>query len=95
MKGSCRVSASAALHEGWSSSFLFLLRISGYKLGHRGKAILLLPVGEFLGCPENELPAGRVVAEIQPVQYPRAQDPFVDGAAGLSGVNAADDEINV
>src|SRR5208337_2242156 len=65
------------------------------QLGHRGKAILLLPVGRVLWLSENELSAGRVVAEIQPVQYPRVQDPFVDGAARLSCVNTADNEINV
>ena len=35
MKGSCRVKASAALQEGWESSFSSLLRISGYYVALR------------------------------------------------------------
>ena len=95
MKGSCRVKASAALHEGWSSSFLSRLTNFRVQLGHRGQAILLLPVCRVLRLPKNELSTGCVVAEIQPVQYPRVQYPFIDGTARFSGINAADDEINL
>jgi hypothetical protein len=75
--------------------FLVSLENLWVQLGHRGKAIFFLPVGGVLRLPENELSAGRAVAEIQPIQYPRVQDPFIDGAARLSGVNTADHDIDL
>src|SRR5271165_6341624 len=56
MKGSCRVSASAALHEGWSSSFLVLLRISGYNSATVGRRSFFFLLAEFLGCPRTNCP---------------------------------------
>ena len=49
MKGSCRVKASAALHEGWSSSFLSLWRISGYSSATVGSRSFLFLLAEFFG----------------------------------------------
>src|SRR5271165_6177178 len=56
MKGSCRVSASAALQEGWSSSFWLLLRISGYNSATVGSRSFLFLLAEFFGCPRTNCP---------------------------------------
>src|SRR5664279_6421476 len=56
MKGSCRVSASDALHEGWSSSFLSLLRISGYNSATVGRRYFFFLLAEFFGCPRTNCP---------------------------------------
>src|SRR5664279_3940138 len=61
MKGSCRVSASDALHEGWSSSFLSLLRISGYNSATVGRRSFLFLLAEFFGCPRTNCPVDELL----------------------------------
>ncbi len=56
MNGSCRVKASAALQEGWSSSFLSPLRISGYNSATVGRRSLFFVLAEFFGCPRTNCP---------------------------------------
>ena len=56
MKGSCRVRASAALHEGWSSSFLSRFRISGYNSATVRRRFFFLRLAEFFGCPRTNCP---------------------------------------
>ena len=48
--------ASAALHEGWTSSFLFLLRISGYSSATVGRRSFFFLLAEFFGCPRTNWP---------------------------------------
>ena len=56
MDGSCRVSASAALHEGRSSSVLSSLRISGYNSATVGRRCFLFLFAELFGCPRTNCP---------------------------------------
>src|SRR5664280_1601891 len=56
MKGSCRVKASAALHEGRSSSFLSLVRISGYNSATVERRSFFFLFAEFFGCPRTNCP---------------------------------------
>jgi hypothetical protein len=56
MNGSCQVKASAALHEGWLSSFLSPLRISGYSSTTVGRRSFFFLLAEFFGCPRTNCP---------------------------------------
>ena len=56
MKGSCRLRASAALHDGWSSSVLSLSRISGYNSATVGRRSFLFLLAELFGCPRTNCP---------------------------------------
>src|SRR5271166_5403458 len=56
IKGSCRVKASAALQDGWESSLLSRLRISGYNSATVGRRSFFFLLAEFFGCPRTNCP---------------------------------------
>ena len=56
MTGSCRVSASAALHDGSSSCFRLLETISGYSSPTVNRRFFFLRFAELLGCPRTNCP---------------------------------------
>ena len=49
----------------------------------------------LFGCPKNELPARRIVAEVKPVQSPRLQRPLVDGPPCFTRIDTPDHEIDL
>jgi len=94
MNRSCRVKASAALQEGWLSSFALGTAIFREKLNHRLQAALLL-IHWVLGLPENELTAGSVVAKVEPIQNPGMGRPLVDSTPRFARIYTANHEIDL
>jgi hypothetical protein len=65
------------------------------QLSYGQQPILLLSIGRVVRLPEDKLSAGCVVPEIELVQHPRTQQPAIDRAPRLSGINATDDDVNL
>src|SRR6516225_2439250 len=82
MKGSCRVSASAALHEGSSSSCLSRLRISGYNSVTVGRRFFFL-LAEFFGCPRTNCPLDALLPRSSQYSTCCVQHPSVDGLSKI------------